>query len=125
MPADQDSGSRYDDGDIPVGPPIADLQRLLDDIRARSLMSLSVYTRSSDKVTSRLAKLVELSMRMVCRCLSHQQFNHHDFDGPADAHVLLSFASSRESLPSASATRLLPPNERAFGSAVLFPLAIT
>ena len=53
--------SRYDEGVIPAGQPTADLQRLLEDIRARKIDVIVVY--KVDRLTRSLAdfaKLVEL-----------------------------------------------------------------
>jgi site-specific DNA recombinase len=112
--------SRYDDGGYSGGSTDRpDLQRLLDDIRARKLDVIVVY--KVDRLTRSLAdfaKLVELfDAHGVSFVSVTQQFNTTTCFCPSPS-------SRGRSLPSASATRLLPQNERAFGSAVLFHLAI-
>jgi DNA invertase Pin-like site-specific DNA recombinase len=79
--------SRYDDGGYSGGSTDRpDLQRLLDDIRARKLDVIVVY--KVDRLTRSLAdfaKLVELFDAWCVICLSHAAVQYHNFDGPADA----------------------------------------
>jgi hypothetical protein len=79
---------RYDDGGYSGGSTDRpDLQRLLDDIRARKLDVIVVYkVESPDTITSRLCqagRTVRYAWRFVR--LGHPAVQHHDFDGPADA----------------------------------------
>src|ERR1700691_1789540 len=80
--------SRYDDGGYSGGSTDRpDLQRLLNDIRARKIDVIVVY--KVDRLTRSLddfAKLVEplLCPRRVL-CLGHPTVQHYDLHGPADA----------------------------------------
>ena len=90
--------SRYDDGGYSGGSTDRpDLQRLLDDIRSRKLDVIVVY--KVDRLTRSLADL------------------HSTYFCPSPS-------LRGRSLPSASATRSLPPNERGYGLAVPSPSVI-
>ncbi len=81
--------SRYDDGGYSGGSTDRpDLQRLLDDIRARKIDVIVVY--KVDRLTRSLAdfaKLVELFDAQAGRliCLGHPAVQYHDLNGPADS----------------------------------------
>src|SRR3979411_995576 len=80
--------SRYDDGGYSGGSTDRpDLQRLLDDIRARKLDVIVVYkvdrlTRSPSRLCQ-AGRTVRRPWRVVR--LGHPAIQYHDFDGPADA----------------------------------------
>jgi site-specific DNA recombinase len=91
----QHSGSRYDDGGYSGGSTDRpDLQRLLDDIRARKIDVIVVY--KVDRLTRSLAdfaKLVELFDAQGVSFVSvTQQFNTTTSMGRLTLNVLLSFA---------------------------------
>src|SRR5467141_3653969 len=79
--------SRYDDGGYSGGSTDRpDLQRLLDDIRARKIDVIVVY--KVDRLTRSLAdfaKLVELFDAQGISFVSVTQQQYHDLHGPADS----------------------------------------
>jgi predicted site-specific integrase-resolvase len=113
--------AKYDDGGFSGGNTDRPaLQRLLNDVQAGKVDVIVVY--KVDRLTRSLAdfaKLVELfDQRNVSFVSVTQQFNTTTSMGRLTLNVLLSLPSSNgRSPPSASVTRLRPPNARAFGSA--------
>src|SRR2546430_13055253 len=110
----------YDDGGYSGGSTERPaLKRLLADIQSGLIDVVVVY--KVDRLTRSLAdfaKIVEIFDAAGVSFVSvTQQFNTTTSMGRLTLNVLLSFAQF-ESLPSASATRSLPPNERGFGLAV-------
>ncbi len=129
--------SRYDDRGYSGGSTDRpDLQRLLEDIRARKIDVIVVY--KVDRLTRSLAdfaKLVELfDTHGVSFVSVTQQFNTTTSMGRLTLNVLLSFAqferevplpsSSVRSPPSVSETRSRHQSEKASGSGATFPLAM-
>jgi DNA invertase Pin-like site-specific DNA recombinase len=105
-------GSRYDDGGYSGGSTDRpNLQRLLDDVRARKIDVIVVY--KVDRLTRSLAdfaKLVELFDAYDVSFVSvTQQFNTTTSMGRLTCSCPLPSSSGR-SPPSALATRSLPPN---------------
>ena len=122
--------SRYDDGGYSGGSTDRpDLQRLLDDIRARKIDVIVVY--KVDRLTRSLAdfaKLVELfDAHGVSFVSVTQQFNTATSMGRLTLNVLLSFTQFERdvTLQSRSGTRSRPQNGRESGSAVPFLSAMT
>jgi len=117
--------SRYDDGGYSGGSTDRpDLQKLLDDIRARKIDVIVVY--KVNRLTRSLAdfaKLVELfDAHGVSFVSVTQQFNTTTSMGRLTLNVLLSLrSSSGRSPPSGSATRSRHPSARAFGSEATCP----
>ena len=120
--------SRYDDGGYSGGSTDRpDLQRLLDDIRARKIDVIVVY--KVDRLTRSLAdfaKLVELfDAHGVSFVSVTQQFNTTTSMGRLTLNVLCPLPNSNgKSPPNGSGTRLLPQSGRVFGSAVPCPSAM-
>ena len=80
--------SRYDDGGYSGGSTDRpDLQRLLDDIRARKIDVIVVY--KVDRLTRSLADFRQASRTLRCPPrvirLGHPAVQHHDLDGAANA----------------------------------------
>ena len=111
--------SRYDDGGYSGGSTERpDLQRLLNDIRARKIDVIVVY--KVDRLTRSLAdfaKLVELfDAHGVSFVSVTQQFNTTTSMGRLTLNVLCPLpSSSGRSPPSGSGTRSQPPSERSLG----------
>ena len=116
--------SRYDDGGYSGGSTDRpDLQRLLEDIRARKIDVIVVY--KVDRLTRSLAdfaKLVELfDAHRVSFVSVTQQFNTTTSMGRLTLNVLLSLPSSSGRSPrSASATRSQHQSEKGSGSGATF-----
>jgi site-specific DNA recombinase len=89
--------ARYDDGGYSGGSTDRpDLQRLLDDIRARKIDVIVVH--KVDRLTRSLAdfaKLVELFDAHGVSCLGHPAVQHHDLNGSADAQCAVVLCSVR------------------------------
>ena len=104
-----------------------DLQKLLDDIRARKIDVIVVY--KVDRLTRSLAdfaKLVELfDAHGVSFVSVTQQFNTTTSMGRLTSTSFCPLPSSNgKSPPNGSATRSRPPSARACGSEVTCPWAI-
>jgi site-specific DNA recombinase len=119
--------SRYDDGGYSGGSTDRpDLQKLLDDIRARKIDVIVVY--KVDRLTRSLAdfaKLVELfDSHGVSFVSVTQQFNTTTSMGRLTLNVLLSLPSSNGRLPlSEFGTRSRRPNVKACGWEATSPSA--
>ena len=117
--------SRYDRRGVFQGPPDRpDLQKLLDDIRARKIDVIVVY--KVDRLTRSLAdfaKLVELfDAHGVSFVSVTQQFNTTTSMGRLTLNVLLLASSKGRSHLSGSGTRSPPPSARACRSGGNLPL---
>ncbi len=120
--------SRYDDGGNSGGSTDRpDLQRLLDDIRARKLDIIVVY--KVDRLTRSLAdfaKLVELFDAQGVSFVSvTQQFNTTTSMGRLTLNVLLSFAQfEREVTSERIRDKIAASKRKVSGSAVPYPSAM-